>query len=754
VPPSSIAHYRIDRQLGEGGMGVVYAAFDERLQRPLAIKMLRTETTDPQGRHRLWREARAAAGLSHPNICQVFDVGEADDQVYVAMELLEGESLATRLLRGPLPPREAYATALAILAALDALHRRGLVHRDLKPSNVFLTPHGVKLLDFGLALSLAPSLTPTTTTRITLPGTVLGTPQYISPEQVRGETVDQRVDIFAMGAVLIEMLTGEPPFTGPTAVDVLHSVLHDAPPVLTGDRRPADAVAARALAKRTEDRFESARAMADALRLIVADTGSTPRPAPATGRVLARLIVLPFRLLRADPEIEFLTFSLADAITTSLTGLRALIVRSSVTAARFSPDSLDLDALARQADVDVALTGTLLRVRTQVRVAAQLIEVPAGTVLWSDTSTASLDDVFRLQDDLAQRIVSSLELPLTAREHRLMQRDVPATASAYEQYLRGVQLGTSASTWPAARDCLERCIADDPKYAPAWARLGRLYRLLAKYSHESDAAELARAEAALRRALELNPDLGLAHVNAAVLEVELGHAPAAMTRLLELTRVMPNDATLYAGLVHACRYGGLLDASLAAQQRARMLDPSINTSVANTYFMLGQYRRGLESSDQPFDLVRSLSEGMLGNDEAALAETEREHDLLTHGTLRAFVTIVRTAIVRDHAACRQAIAAFPRSAFRDPEGCFYLSLASARIGDCDDALWFLRRAVFGGFACPVPLRHNPWLEGVRSHPAFMALVEEADARHQQAVDAYAAAAGPSVLAVPARTQQI
>jgi serine/threonine protein kinase/tetratricopeptide (TPR) repeat protein len=753
VTRATLGHYRIDRELGEGGMGVVYAAFDQRLDRPVALKMLRAGTTDQQSRDRLWREARAAASISHPNICQIYDVGEADGELFLTMELLDGEPLSTRLARGPLSLSEACAMTLSVLAALDVLHRRGLVHRDLKPSNIFLTPHGVKLLDFGLAMPTFTSMAETGAMRLTMPGTVFGTPHYIAPEQIRGEPVDARSDIFAVGVVLTEMILGRPPFTGVTVVDVMHGVLHDQPPALTGAASLAGPIVERALAKHPDDRFESARAMADALRLLVSGhVVDVPAPPPPE-RAATRLIVLPFRLLRADPDVEFLAFSLADAITTSLMGLRSLVVRSSLTATRFASATLDLQALAQQANVDVALTGTLLRAGSKVRVAAQLIEVPLGTVLWSETSTAEADDIFLLQDDLAKRIVSSLELPLTAREHRLLRRDVPSSPRAYEWYLRAVQLGTLASRWPAARDLLERCVAEDPRYAPAWARLGRLYRLLAKYSDETDDAEIKRAEAALRRALELNPDLTLAHTNVAALDVELGRAPEAMARLMALTKVTPSDATLYTGLVHACRYCGLLDASVAAQHRARVLDPSTLTSVGNTYFMLGQFKRALEDSDRPIDGLRSVFYAMMGREEEALAEMAREEGL-AHGTLRHFAMSMKAALLGDLAGCRQAVDAIWHSGFKDPEGFFYMSLGPARLGDVASALALLRRAVFGGFSCPVPLKQNPWLASVRMHAELDEMLDHAEARHRQAVDVYAASGGPAVLGVPARTQEV
>ncbi|HEY6546967.1 MAG TPA: serine/threonine-protein kinase, partial [Vicinamibacteria bacterium] len=255
--PERFGPYRVRRKLGQGGMGIVYEAHDERLERSLAIKVIARDAADETTIRRFWREARAAAAVNHPNVCQLYELGEHEGSLYIAMELLEGEPLAERLRKGALPLAEAMPIAFGMLAALEALHARGLVHRDLKPSNVFLTPHGVKLLDFGLARKAVSvgSLTgnlDSGPSELTRPGMILGTPRYMAPEQVRGDEVDGRADLFAVGAILFEMLAGRPPFTGKSAVEVFYATLHEQPPALTGS--PAvvatDRVIRKALQKR------------------------------------------------------------------------------------------------------------------------------------------------------------------------------------------------------------------------------------------------------------------------------------------------------------------------------------------------------------------------------------------------------------------------------------------------------------------------------------------------------------------------
>lgn len=284
--PARIGHYAIARKIGEGGMGVVYAARDERLERTVALKTMASLDNDETARKRFWREARAAASVNHPNVCQIYEIGEDRGELFIAMELLEGEALAERLRRGALSVSQTLPVGLGIMAALSALHTRGIVHRDLKPSNVFLTPHGVKVLDFGLA---RPEMKRplSTATELTRPGFVMGTPRYMAPEQVTGEAVDARSDLFAAGAILFEMLSGRPAFAGRTVLEILHATLHEQPPALTGS--PAlvavDRVIRRALAKQPAERVASADAMAEELRAVRdVDGDDTLVPAHALAR--------------------------------------------------------------------------------------------------------------------------------------------------------------------------------------------------------------------------------------------------------------------------------------------------------------------------------------------------------------------------------------------------------------------------------------------------------------------------------------
>jgi TolB-like protein len=351
--------------------------------------------------------------------------------------------------------------------------------------------------------------------------------------------------------------------------------------------------------------------------------GRQPTVPPA--RPMNRLIVTPFRILRPDPETEFLAFSLADAVSFSLSNLGSIIVRSSHVAGTSPAHAMvDPREIARQSDVDLVVTGTLLRVGERLQVTAELSDGGDGTRLGSFRTQAGLGDLFELQEELSGRIVDALALPLTAGERRRMRQDVPATSRAYELYLRANELSHRGVDWAGARDLYQAALAEDPGYAPAWAQLARCHRLMAKYdTMASRPANFADAEAALHRALELNPELDLAHSYSALLETELGRAGDAMERLLARLDVRPRNVDVLAGLVHVLRYCGLLDESFQADRSARALDPAARTSIAYTLFMRGDFEASTEAGTEIDIYVRAMAQLVLGRDQEARASIQK-----------------------------------------------------------------------------------------------------------------------------------
>jgi DNA-binding winged helix-turn-helix (wHTH) protein len=462
-----------------------------------------------------------------------------------------------------------------------------------------------------------------------------------------------------------------------------------------------------------------------------------------------RLIVLPFRMLRADAETDFLAFSLPDAITASLSGLQSLVVRSSIAASRFHGDMLDPRRLAEEADVDAVLTGSLVRCGDQLRVSTQLTAVPAGTLLWSQTSQSSVGELFQLQDELAHHIVDSLAIPLTASDRGMLTRDVPASERAYDYYLRGNQLSHDRHQWTAARDLYLRAVAEDPRYAPAWARLGRMYHVMGKYCDTGVGDNLDRSEMAFRRALEINPELPVAHKLYAQLEVDLGRAPAAMVRLLE--RARSADPEIFAGLVSACRYCGLLEASLAADARARSLESRIRTSVPHTWFQMGDYERvATRPIDETFYVVPMAyaSTGKAAEAIAALTELEQNAPARARDIMVAARTLMQGRVADSCAAIHR----IATSDFRDPEGLFYLVRHLAHLKEKDAAVQLFQRVVRGGFCCYPAMARDPWLDSIRGLPEFAKLLREARAKHREALAAFRSVNGDVILGMSRPTR--
>src|SRR5262245_47136922 len=378
-----------------------------------------------------------------------------------------------------------------------------------------------------------------------------------------------------------------------------------------------------------------------------------------------RLIVLPFRMLRADPTTDFLAFSLPEALTTSLSALKSLVVRSSLAASRFATGPQDLKTIAAEADVDLIVTGTLLSAGDEIRVTAQLTDARSGTLMCPYSMQTSIGHVFRLQDELTECIVNALSLQLTSREQRILRQDVPAEPKAYEYYLRGNQFSQDPKQWAAARDLYLRCVDADPCFAPAWARLGRIHHVMAKYLTTGVEEGLKRAESAFRQALDLNPDLAIAHKFYAQLEVDQGRATDAMARLLQRAREAA-DPEIFAALISPLRYCGLLEASAAAYGRATALDPTIRTSVVHTWFLQRDYKRVAPTKleDNPYIVALSLAEVGRGN-EAVATLRNLEEKIKTR--MRDFMMAVRLIIEGDAEGSIAAVGRIVYSAFSDPE---------------------------------------------------------------------------------------
>jgi serine/threonine protein kinase/Flp pilus assembly protein TadD len=619
--------YEVLDVLGSGGMGDVYRARDTRLERDVAVKVLsESMTNDTQALARFQREARAVAALSHPNILVLHDIGSEQGITYVVTELLEGESLGKRLKAGRLEWRQALEIAGAALEGLAAAHAKGIIHRDIKPDNVFLTRDGgVKILDFGLArLEAGPKTLPpgpalaATLSWETSPGMVMGTVTYMSPEQVRGEPADARSDLFGFGCMLYEMLCGYRPFDGPTNADTMVRILQFSPHAFieSSSTWPAalGRVVLRCLEKIPADRYQTARELSIALKTIArgpgaGDTGPQDRTEtsvspPDSGAMKRRLgpsiAVLPFLNMSSDKENEYFSDGLAEELMTVLSKVEGLHVASRTSAFAFKGKNEDVRKIGEQLNVKTVLEGSVRKSGNRLRIAAQLVNVADGYHLWSETYNRQMEDVFAIQDEIAQNIAKALRVILTEKDKRALENAQAADVEAYDHYLRGRQFFHQfrRQGFELAIQMFRRAIEIDPTYARAQAGIANCHSLLFRY-FDPNPEHMRQANEASRKALELAPDLAEAHVSRGMAASLSGDFEEATREYETAIRLDPRlyDARYFFG--RACLTRGKLLQAAELFEQACQLDPDdyqAASHLTSIYAGLGRKSDSLAAS--------------------------------------------------------------------------------------------------------------------------------------------------------------
>ena len=536
----TILHYEILEKLGEGGMGVVYKAQDTKLDRTVALKFLPPELMrESEAKERFVHEARASAALSHSNICTIHEIDQSEGQSFIAMEYIKGETLKDKIAAGLLKLNEAMDIAAQVAQGLEKAHQKGIVHRDIKPANIFVTEDRVvKILDFGLAKLRGQK-------RLTKEGATVGTVAYMSPEQAKGEEVDHRTDIWSLGVVLYEMLTGQLPFKGEYDQAVVYSILNEELELPSSIRKdiptPLERIVIKTLDKDPKNRYQNMEEVLDELKAPVVTEKSEERR--------KSIAVLPFTNMSADPEQEYFCDGMAEEIINVLSHIENLRVIARTSAFTFKGKHEDVRGIGRKLDVAHLLEGSVRKAGKRLRITAQLIKVDDGSHLWSERYDRELEDVLAIQDEIALEISNNLRLKLLKGEKASMMKHTTHNFNAYNVYMKGRYcLNKNTDEWVRiAITYFEKAIQEDVNYAAAHAALAESYiHLYGGIGVMAAKDSIPRARKAAQHALILDPSLAEAHVALGMIAMyhdwDKATAVKSFERAIELN---PNYAKSY-----------------------------------------------------------------------------------------------------------------------------------------------------------------------------------------------------------------
>jgi serine/threonine protein kinase len=749
--------YQLVSRLGAGGMGEVYLAHDAKLDRPVALKFLSPHLAVDRDRlRRFHQEARAASGLNHPHIVVVHDFGEIDDRPYLVTEFIEGETLRHRLQQGPLTMRDVVEVGVQLASALAAAHARGLVHRDIKPENIMLRPDGyAKVLDFGLAKLTAATGSADLAHREshTQPGMVLGTPQYMSPEQMRGLDADPRSDVWSLGVVLYEMATGRLPFAddGTVAIDrhlppelatVIGKTLQTA-----RDLRHASGAEVCADLKRVRAEIAAPhsgsriRTMASVLAIAAAALLTIPlirtyRATVPTDGVQKTVAVLPFNSINGGAELEYLRLALADEVATALSWTPSLAVRPMAASGRFAGPSINPQQAGQQLRVEKIVTGHFSAHQSELRITVEAVDVDSNRLLWRDSIAARTDDSLAVRDRLTSLVRDGL-LPALGTGAPGTTHARPRNAAAYALYLKSLAISTDPAPNREAIAMLERASAIDPDYADPWLSLADRYYYDGHYGGAGSDA-LRRSEAAARQALALDPNYMAAAVRLFALQIEAGRLQDGYDAVRQLVAQHPASGEAHFALSYALRYGGLLEESARECEEAVSRDPMnpLFRTCAQPFMQLARYDRALDyarldSGSELSMLLTRLIYLRMGR----RTEARAQHDRLSPEYLRA------VAPEMFHGLLSRCLAGAPSdqqghvtdddvriflSVREDPEPLYFWASDLAYCGHTKPAIQLVRESIRRNF-CAAAIETDPTFAAVRNRPEYGELLASAQA---------------------------
>jgi serine/threonine protein kinase len=727
----SVSHYKILGKLGEGGMGVVYKAEDTKLKRTVALKFLPPALTkDPQAKARFVQEAQAAAALDHPNICAVFEIGEAEGTTFFVMPCVKGQSLKEKIAAGPLSVEEALDIAGQVAEGLKEAHERGIVHRDIKPANIMLTEKGqAKIMDFGLAkLTAAADVTQTLG--------IMGTIAYMSPEQARGEAVDHRTDIWSFGATMYEILTGTLPFGPKPEQTLIFSILNDAPEPPSRLRkdipRPVDQLVLKTLEKDKLRRFQN---MAELLKdLKAARLSGVTMP-----KVEKSIIVLPFENISPDPDQEYFCDGMTEEIIADLSHVHDLLVISRSSAMTFKDTKKTIPEIAGAVNVRYVLEGSVRKAGNNLRITAQLIDSATDAHLWAEKYTGTLDDIFDIQEKVSRAIVSGLKLKLAPNEERKIAAHPVANAAAYDCYLRAKQ-EIARWTEPAldrALRHLESALEMVGDNAVLFAGLALVHLTYAMGAFRAIEGTLSKAEEYAKKALRMDAELAPGHYVLGTIAYLRGDMKQAFIRTKHAMSISPDDPDAVLWFVHAGISVGKCSVCRPFVERLIQADPlNCLTHVASAVlqFYEGRFEAALDAGRVAYELDPEgiFSRGwyvmpLLWNRrfEEAWEVLDRWREAMPGHAWLLFTTAILQAIQGRKAESRALLTEHIRADFRnDTVAIWAFADIYALNGEMEEALKWLEHGLeIGCINHPFLSRLDPYLANLRGGECFQKLME-------------------------------
>jgi serine/threonine-protein kinase len=727
-PGQDFSRYKIIAKVGEGGMGEVYLARDTQLKRRVALKLLAPDIAcDSDQLRRLVREARVASALNHPNIVTVYEIGQSDTVHFISTEFVEGDTLRRHLSRSPLKLSEAVDIAIEIASALVVAHDADVVHTDIKPENIMLREDGLlKVLDFGLAthsrdkIRLDDSHEATWNSVKTNPGRVMGTVAYMSPEQVRGDVLDARTDIWSLGVVMYEMIVGRPPFAGSSPVDVLAAILKDEPePIkLASPRAPArlQRIITKSLSKSPDERYQTVSEVLLDLKGVRGETetdSSEPRS----------VAILPFKNITGNASETFFEFALADGVITELARSRSLTVRPSSAIAKYLGKTNDPLAIGRELKVDAILAANFLVTEKRIRVTTQLIDVINENVIWSELIDSGADDIIGLQDTITHRIVDGLKCELETPSDG--GTSVPRTPNslAYMEYLRGRDQFRRYVFHTAADENVEiaiehfqRAIDHDPHFALAYCALGSSYihRVLKAVGACED---VENATAALDQAIALDPQIIEARAYRTVITRLQGETEKSRVQMAELRRDAPNNFDVQYLSAAFFRFDGDYESVFRCYSEMLRIDPTAKVAVhcfrARMFWYQGKFDDSFRELDKASALepnhffvkvFRAVATFHSGDAKRAAALFRDFFGPHPSPGFRPYFSMCLSALGERAAALKELTAETERVAEVDPDVSYWLASAYLMAEETDLALKWLERTIADGN------RNLPWFE--------------------------------------------